>query len=130
MTQGLIGIVGGLAGLAGLVASVFVLSPLVLPLLMVAALPLYVGTRILSKREFNFIVEQVPRVRIRDYIRSLQVEPRSCQRGPSIRSDRSAAGEVRPGLPRLHRGVEAPRSKTHDHLAQLPSVLSARGNRA
>jgi ATP-binding cassette subfamily B protein len=73
MTQGLIGIVGGLAGLAGLVASVFVLSPLVLPLLMVAALPLYVGTRILSKREFNFIVEQVPRVRMRDYLRSLQV---------------------------------------------------------
>ena len=76
MTQGLIGIVGGLAGLAGLVASVFVLSPLVLPLLMVAALPLYVGTRILSKREFNFIVEQVPRVRMRDYIRSLQVGSR------------------------------------------------------
>jgi ATP-binding cassette, subfamily B, bacterial len=74
MTQGLIGIVGGLTGLAGLVASVFVLSPLVLPLLLVAGLPLYVGTRILSKMEFNFVVGQVPRLRLRDYIRSLQVE--------------------------------------------------------
>lgn len=82
MTQGLIGIVGGLAGLTGLVASVLVLSPLVLPLLIVAGVPLYVGTRILSRMEFNFIVEQVPRIRLRDYLRSLQV-------------DRDAAKEVR-----------------------------------
>ena len=82
MTQGVIGIIGGLTGLAGLVASVFVLSPLVLPLLMVAGLPLYVGTRILSKMEFNFVMEQVPRFRLRDYLRSLQ-------------TDRDAAKEVR-----------------------------------
>ena len=74
MTQGLIGIVGGLAGLAGLVASVLVLSPVVLPLLMVAGLPLYVGTRMLSKMEFNFVIGQVPRLRLRDYLRSLQAE--------------------------------------------------------
>jgi ATP-binding cassette subfamily B protein len=74
MTQGVVGIVGGLTGLAGLVASVLVLSPLVLPLLIVAGLPLYVGTRILSKLEFNFVVEQVPRMRLRNYLRSLQVE--------------------------------------------------------
>jgi ATP-binding cassette subfamily B protein len=74
MTQGVIGIVGGLTGLAGLVASVLVLSPLVLPLLIVAGLPLYVGTRILSRLEFNFVVEQVPRMRLRNYLRSLQVE--------------------------------------------------------
>ena len=74
MTQGLIAIVGGLAGLAGLVASVFVLSPLVLPLLMAAGLPLYVGTRILSKMEFDFVIGQVPRMRQRDYLRQLQVD--------------------------------------------------------
>lgn len=74
MTQGVVGIIGGLTGLAGLVASVLVLSPLVLPLLIVAGVPLYVGTRILSRMEFNFVVEQVPRMRLRNYLRSLQVE--------------------------------------------------------
>lgn len=82
MTQGLIGIVGGLAGLTGLVASVLFLSPLVLPLLVVAGLPLYVGTRILSRMEFDFTIEQVPRIRLRDYLRRLQV-------------DRDSAKEVR-----------------------------------
>ncbi|HUG31245.1 MAG TPA: ABC transporter ATP-binding protein [Acidimicrobiia bacterium] len=74
MTQGLIGIMGGVAGLVGLIASVLVLSPLVLPLLIVAGFPLYVGSRIVSRIEFNFIVGQVPRMRMRDYLRSLQVD--------------------------------------------------------
>lgn len=74
MTQGVIGIFGGLAGLAGLIASVFALSPLVVPILVAAGLPLYLGTRILSRMEFNFSVEQIPRLRLRDYLRSLQVE--------------------------------------------------------
>jgi ATP-binding cassette, subfamily B, bacterial len=74
MTQGVIGIVGGLTGLAGLVASVLVLSPLILPLLLVAGLPLYVGTRLVSRMEFDFVVEQVPRLRLRDYLRWLQVD--------------------------------------------------------
>lgn len=82
MTQGIIGIVGGAAGLVGLVASVIALSPLILPLLMVAGLPLYLGTRILSRMEFDFVIEQVPRTRRRDYLRQLQV-------------DRDAAKEVR-----------------------------------
>jgi ATP-binding cassette subfamily B protein len=74
MTRGVIGIVGGLTGLAGLVVSVLVLSPLVLPLLVVSGLPLYVGSRIVSKMEFDFVVEQVPRLRLRDYLRWLQVD--------------------------------------------------------
>lgn len=74
LTQGLIGIVGGLAGLAGLIGSVIVLSPLVLPLLVFAGVPLYVGTRILSRMEFAFTVEQVPRLRLRQYLGTLQTE--------------------------------------------------------
>lgn len=74
MTQGLIGIIGGLAGLVGLVASVLLLSPLVLPMLLVAGLPLYVGSRMVSKREFDFVVGQVSRLRLRDYLRALQVD--------------------------------------------------------
>lgn len=74
LTRGLISIVGGLAGLAGLVGSVLVLSPLVLPLLILAGVPLYIGTRILSRLEFRFIVEQVPRVRLREYLGRLQTE--------------------------------------------------------
>jgi ATP-binding cassette, subfamily B, bacterial len=74
MTQGVIGIIGGVTGLTGLVVSIFVLSPLVLPLLILAGLPLYVGTRIVSRMEFNFVMAQVPRMRLRNYLRSLQVE--------------------------------------------------------
>lgn len=82
LTQGLIGIVGGLAGLAGLIVSVVMLSPLVVPLLMLAGLPLYIGSRILSRLEFTFMVQQVPRLRLREYLRTLQ-------------SDRDPAKEVR-----------------------------------
>jgi ATP-binding cassette subfamily B protein len=74
MTQGVIGFVGGSTGLIGLVASVLVLSPLVLPLLVVAGLPLYVGTRLVSKMEFDFVVERVPLLRRRDYLRWLQID--------------------------------------------------------
>lgn len=74
MTQGLIGIIGGITGLVGLVASVLYLSPLILPMLIVAGLPLYIGSRMVSKREFDFVVGQVPRLRLRDYLRSLQVD--------------------------------------------------------
>lgn len=82
MTQAIIAMVGSIAGMTGLVASVFVLSPLLIPLLIVAGLPLYVGTRFLSRMEFAFVVGQVPRFRWRDYLSSLQV-------------DRDAAKEVR-----------------------------------
>jgi ATP-binding cassette subfamily B protein len=82
LTQGLLSIVGGLAGLAGLVVSVMIMSPLVLPLLMLAGAPLYAGSRILSRFEFNFIVAQVPRLRMRQYLQELQ-------------TDRDSAKEVR-----------------------------------
>jgi ATP-binding cassette subfamily B protein len=74
MTQGLIGLLGGVAGLVGLVASVLVVSPIVLPLLLLAGIPLYVGTRIVSRMEFNFVMGEVPRMRLRDYLRTLQVD--------------------------------------------------------
>ena len=74
MTQGLIGIIGGIAGLVGLVASVLFLSPLILPMLIIAGLPLYIGSRLVSKREFDFVIGQVPRLRLRDYLRGLQVD--------------------------------------------------------
>ncbi|WP_432557729.1 ABC transporter ATP-binding protein [Granulicoccus sp. GXG6511] len=77
LTQGVIGIIGGLAGLVGLVASIFVMSPLVLPILVLAGLPLYFGSRILSRMEFDFGVAQVPGVRLRGYLRSLQVQRES-----------------------------------------------------
>lgn len=73
MTQGVIGIMGGLAGLMGLVGSIVVLSPLILPILLLAGLPLYFGTRISSRMEFSFGVQQISRIRLRDYLRSLQV---------------------------------------------------------
>jgi len=74
MTQGLIGLLGGVAGLIGLVASVLVLSPVILPLLLLAGVPLYVGTRIVSRMEFSFIMGEIPRIRLRDYLRTLQVD--------------------------------------------------------
>jgi ATP-binding cassette, subfamily B, bacterial len=91
LTQGLIGLVGGLAGIAGVTAAIVALSPLILPLLLLAGLPLFVGTQVSGRLEFDFMTAQTPRLRLRHYLGMLQTE-------------RDAAKEVRAfGLGRVLR---------------------------
>jgi ATP-binding cassette subfamily B protein len=82
MTQGLVTMVGGLVGSAALVAAVISISPLLIPLLLLALVPLFVVQRIRSRREFNFIVEQTTASRERWYLQSTII-------------DRDAAKELR-----------------------------------
>ncbi len=68
MTMGLIGLVGGLAGSIGLAAAIISLQPLLLPLLLLSGVPLWMTSRLQSRLEFNFVVAQTPRLRLRMYL--------------------------------------------------------------
>jgi ATP-binding cassette, subfamily B, bacterial len=82
MTQGLVAVVGGLVGSVALVGAVISISPVLLPLLVLALVPLFIVQRIRSRREFAFIVEQTTANRERWYLQSTII-------------DRDAAKELR-----------------------------------
>ncbi|NED99601.1 ABC transporter ATP-binding protein [Phytoactinopolyspora halotolerans] len=72
LTQGLIGLIGGAAGCIGLSAAIISLEPVLLPLLLLAGVPLYFTTRRGSRLEFEFAVTQAPRLRMREYLGTVQ----------------------------------------------------------
>jgi len=91
VTQGLVQLLGGLAGAAGLVIALLALEPLLVPLLLVAGLPLLWVSRRGSALEFGFAVAQTPAARLRSYLRTVLTgraeakEVRSFAVGPSLR---------------------------------------------
>ncbi len=68
VTNGLIGCVGAVAAGAGLGAALFGFSPLLLPLLLLGAIPLLFTSRWESRREYAFNVDQTKKVRQRTYM--------------------------------------------------------------
>lgn len=72
LSQGLVGLVGGLAGSLGLALAVVSLHPVLLPLLLLSGIPMFWSTRRASHLEFRFAVDQVPRLRMRDYLAQVQ----------------------------------------------------------
>lgn len=72
LTQGLLSVLGGAAGSLGLTVVVLTIEPLLLPLLLVAALPLLFTSRAESRLEFEFMVRQTPRLKMRQYLALLQ----------------------------------------------------------
>lgn len=68
LTQGLVGIVGGLAGTVALVLAIISIEPLLVPLLLLAGVPMFFTSRQESRREFDFMVAQTPRLRMRQYL--------------------------------------------------------------
>ncbi|WP_203433910.1 ABC transporter ATP-binding protein [Jiangella asiatica] len=72
LTQGLIGLAGGIAGAAGLSIAIISLEPTLLPLLLLAGLPLFFSSRRESRLEFDFAVAQTPRLRLRHYLGMVQ----------------------------------------------------------
>jgi ATP-binding cassette subfamily B protein len=72
VTQGLLAIGGALAASAGLGLTLFVISPLLLPLVVIAGVPLLVTSSRESRLEFDFSVRQTPAVRLRGYFTLLQ----------------------------------------------------------
>jgi ATP-binding cassette subfamily B protein len=72
VTQGLLGMAGALAASIGLGLTLFAISPLLLPLVVVAGVPLLVTSSRESRLEFDFSVRQTPAVRLRGYFTLLQ----------------------------------------------------------
>lgn len=72
LTHGLIGLIGGVAGSMGLSVAILMLEPVLLPLLLLAGVPLYLTSRRASRLEFDFTVAQTPRLRLRTYLGTVQ----------------------------------------------------------
>jgi ATP-binding cassette subfamily B protein len=91
LTQALVSFVGGLASTVGLIAAILALQPILLPLLLVSAVPFYFAMRKGGNLEFAFAVAQTPKLRLRTYLQSIQTgrdeakELRAFGIGPAIR---------------------------------------------
>lgn len=68
LSQGLITTFGGILGAAGLMGVLVFIEPLVLPILLASALPLWLITRATGRMEFRFNVDQTPGMRLRLYL--------------------------------------------------------------
>jgi ATP-binding cassette subfamily B protein len=72
VTQGLLSMASAFAASLGLGITLFVISPLLLPLVVVAGIPLLLTSGRASRLEFEFSVRQTPAVRLRGYFTMLQ----------------------------------------------------------
>ena len=72
VTQGLLSMASALAASIGLGITLFVISPLLVPLVVVAGIPLLLTSGRESRLEFEFSVRQTPAVRLRGYFTMLQ----------------------------------------------------------
>lgn len=72
LIRGVVGIVGGLAGSVGVALAIIGIEPLLLPLLLLAGVPVLVTSRRESRLEFDFAVRQTPRLRLRQYLSLVQ----------------------------------------------------------
>ncbi len=68
MSQGLIATIGGLLGVLGLTVALLVIEPLIVPILLASALPLWLVSRATGRLEFNFNYVQTPGHRLRFYL--------------------------------------------------------------
>ena len=68
MSQGLIATFGGVLGVIGLTLALLVIEPLIVPILLVSALPLWLVSRATGRLEFNFNYAQTPGHRLRFYL--------------------------------------------------------------
>jgi ATP-binding cassette, subfamily B, bacterial len=72
VTQGLLSMGSALAASTGLGVTLFLISPVLLPLVVVAGVPLLITSSRESRLEFDFSVRQTPVVRLRGYFALLQ----------------------------------------------------------
>lgn len=96
VTQGLTVVIGSLLGSVGIAVVLLTLHPVLLPLMVLGGVPLVVTSRMESRLEFDFAVEQTQPERLREYLISLQ-------------TTREEAAEVRAFnlAPALGRRIEA-----------------------
>ena len=65
VVQGLLGILGGIVGATGLVVALLLVQPVLVPILLIAGLPLFLLQRRGGRLEFAFALEQTPGLRAR-----------------------------------------------------------------
>ncbi|WP_375492221.1 ABC transporter ATP-binding protein [uncultured Jatrophihabitans sp.] len=82
VVQGAISLASGLFGMAGLMIVILVVSPLLLPILFLAVVPLYLIARVGGRIDYEFAVAQTPNLRLRYALTDLLTR-------------RESAGEVR-----------------------------------
>ncbi|PRY12941.1 ABC transporter ATP-binding protein [Kineococcus rhizosphaerae] len=70
VAQGLVSILGGAVGAVGLVVALWAIDPLLLPLLLLAGVPVFLVSRRGGRLEFDFAVAQSGPYRVRSYLRS------------------------------------------------------------
>ena len=68
LSQGLITTFGGIMGVAGLTVALILIEPLLVPMLLVSALPLWLVSRATGRIEFDFNYVQTPGHRLRFYL--------------------------------------------------------------
>jgi ATP-binding cassette, subfamily B, bacterial len=91
LTQALMTFASGLVTTVGLVVAVVALQPVLLPLILISAVPFYAAMRAGGNREFAFAVAQSTNVRLRDYLKQVQTgrdeakEVRAFGTGPALR---------------------------------------------
>lgn len=97
LTQGVVGLVGAVAGSVGLGVAIVSIEPLLLPLLLLSGVPIFFTTRLQSRAEFAFVVQQTPLMRLREYLGVAQTgreeakEVRAFRLGPVLRKRFDAA---------------------------------------
>ncbi|MEP7055737.1 MAG: ABC transporter ATP-binding protein [Actinomycetota bacterium] len=68
LVTGLISFAGGLAGAIALTVALFALQPVLVPVLLLAGVPLWWASRRGGRLEFDFSLAQTPTIRARDYL--------------------------------------------------------------
>lgn len=112
LAQGAIGLVGGVLGIAGLLIAVLALQPLVVPVILLAALPFFWLARRGGRLEWEFALRTTRNVRERFALIDLM-------------SERSPAKEVRAFL--LHRWLqERFRGRYAEYLVELRHKIGRR----
>jgi ATP-binding cassette subfamily B protein len=96
LVTGLISFAGGLAGSLALAVALFALQPILVPVLLLAGIPLWWASRRGGRLEFDFALASTPTIRARDYLgdvltgRESAKEVRAYALGPVFRRRWSA----------------------------------------
>ena len=101
VTQGLLTMGSALAASTGLGVTLFLISPVLLPLVVVAGVPLLITSSRESRLEFDFSVRQTPAVRLRGYFAHPPDRTGRGQGGARVRPGGLARHEVRRLVRRL-----------------------------
>jgi len=71
LAQGLVTVIGGVAGVIVLSVALLAIEPILLPILILAGIPMTLLSRRTGNAEFQFQVRETPNARVRDYLQTV-----------------------------------------------------------